>query len=95
MNTQEITATSFDFFWTLYEKEVFSEVQIQICNDVLIGLEDVTINEKYRLKSKGNISTCVNNAIRGNYWEPGKLCRRWPSEIHTNCAWKKFRDGQY
>ena len=76
MNTQEITATSFDFFWTLYEKEVFSEVQIQICNDVLIGLEDVTINEKYRLKSKGNISTCVNNAIRGNYWEPGKLCRR-------------------
>ena len=74
MNTQEITATSFDFFWTLYEKEVFSEVQIQICNDVLIGLEDVTINEKYRLKSKGNISTCVNNAIRGNYWEPGKLC---------------------
>ena len=69
-----MTATSCDFFWTLYEKKVFSEVQIQICNDALIGLEDAIINEKYRLKSKGNISTCVNNTIRGNYWEPGKLC---------------------
>lgn len=59
------------FHWTKKELTVLSETQIGICSMIINGSSDEDIINKYGLKSKGNIVTCIKSTISGNIWSPG------------------------
>lgn len=59
------------FNWTKDELQVFTKIQIGICEMKASNHSCDEIMRKYSLRSQQNISTCITETIRGNIWSPG------------------------
>lgn len=60
-------------FWIPLEREILTEIQLSICDLIIEGSTDQGIINKFDLKSKGNIGTCMRSTISGNIWSPGRI----------------------
>ena len=60
-------------FWYDLEKEVLTDIQLAICDMIFDRSTDQEITDKFGLKSKSNIGTCIRSTISGNIWSPGRI----------------------
>ena len=54
-------------FWTSLKREILTETHLSICDVIIEGSADQEIINKFDLKSKGNIGTCMRSTISEKY----------------------------
>lgn len=71
-------------FWHDLVNEILTDTQLAICNMIIEGSTDQEIIERFGLKSKSNIGTCIRSTISGNIWSPNQI--RGGSLIYRRCG---------